>query len=144
MSLTLTKKLNEILETDNFGVIYIKTSPIIFHKRFFGISNFFKSLKNGLYSINKVPNRVYFRGLSGVYMSLESDSNLEIIILYNPQITPLNSLQVKTRVGKLLGFGTEVKLGLLNDFQDQIERISRVKTESRVFGDYYQKSNMEV
>jgi hypothetical protein len=77
-------------------------------------------------------------------MSLESDSNLEIIILYNPQITPLNSLQVKTRVGKLLGFGTEVKLGLLNDFQDQIERISRVKTESRVFGDYYQKSNLEV
>jgi hypothetical protein len=144
MSLTFTKKLNEILESDNFGVIYIKTSPIIFHKRFFGISNFFKTLKNGLYSINKVSNRVYFRGISGIYMSLEMDSNLEIIILYNPQITPLNSLQVKTRVRKLLGLGTEVKLGLINDYQNQIERISKIKTESQVFGDYYQKSNLEV
>jgi hypothetical protein len=144
MSLTLTKKLNEILETDKFGVIYIKTSPIIFYKRFFGISNFFKTLKNGLYSINKVPNRIYFRGISGIYMSLEMDSNLEIIILYNPQITPLNSLQVKTRVRKLLVLGTEVKLGLINDYQNQIERISKIKTESQVFGDYYQKSNLEV
>ena len=144
MSLTFRKKLNEIVESDHFGVIQIKTSPLIFHKRFFGVSSFFKSLKNGLYSINKIPNRVYFRGLSGVYMSLEMDSNFEIIILYDPTITPLNSLQVKTRVIKLLGLGTEVNLGLISDFKNEIDRILRVKTENRVFGEYYPNSTIEV
>lgn len=137
MSLTFRKKLNEILEINNFGVIHIKTSPIIFHKRFLGVSSFFKSLKNGLYSINKVPNRIYFRGLSGVYMSLEMDSHLEIIILYDSNITPLNSLQVKTRVVKLLGLGTEVKLGILGEFKNEIDRIKTIKTETQIFGGYY-------
>jgi hypothetical protein len=65
------------------------------------------------------------------------DSNIEIIILYNPEITPLNSLQVKTRVIKLIGIGTEVNLGSIKDFQDDIDRISKIKSESRFFGDYY-------
>jgi|688.fasta_scaffold110367_3 hypothetical protein len=144
MSLTFRKKLNEIVESDHFGVIQIKTSPVIFHKRFFGVSSFFKSLKNGLYSINKIPNRTYFRGLSGVYMSLEMDSNLEIIILYDLTITPLNSLQVKTRIVKLLGLGTEVNLGLISDFKIHIDRILQVKTENRVFGEYYSNSTLGV
>lgn len=144
MSLTFRKKLNEIVQSDHFGVIQIKTSPYIFHKRFFGVSSFFKSLKNGLYSINKIPNRVYFRGLSGVYMSLENESNLEIIILYDPTLTPLNPLQVKTRVVKLLGLGTEVNLGLISEFKNEINRILQVRTETRVFGEYHSVSNMEV
>ena len=144
MSLTFRKKLNEIVQSDHFGVIQIKTSPYIFHKRFFGVSSFFKSLKNGLYSINKITNRVYFRGLSGVYMSLENDSNLEIIILYDPTLTPLNPLQVKTRVVKLLGLGTEVNLGLISEFKNEINRILQVRTETRVFGEYHSVSNMEV
>lgn len=144
MSLTFRKKLNEIVESDHFGVIQIKTSSFLFHKRFFGISSFFKSLKNGLYSINKIPNRVYFRGLSGVYMSLENESNLEIIILYDPTLTPLNPLQVKSRVVKLLGLGTEVNLGLISEFKSEINRILQVRTETRVFGEYHSVSYMEV
>jgi hypothetical protein len=77
-------------------------------------------------------------------MSLEMDSNFEIIILYDPTITPLNSLQVKTRVIKLLGLGTEVNLGLIPDFKNEIDRILRVKTENRVFGEYYPNSTIEV
>ena len=144
MTLTFEQKLNEILVSNNFGVIQIKTSPVVFRKKYFGVSNFFKSLKNGLYSINKVPNRVYFRGLSGVYMSLEMDSKLEIIILYDHLKTPLNSLQVKTRIVKLLGLGTEVGIGFIGDFRDQIDHLLGVKTESRVFGDYYLESNSKV
>lgn len=140
MSLTFEKKLNEILELENIWVIQIKISPIVFHKKFLGVSSFFKSLKNGLYSINKVPNRVYFRGLSGVYFSLEMNTQLEIFILYNHLKTPLNSLQVKTRVIKLLGLGTEVKMGVLGEFKDRIEQTLGIKTESRMFGDYYLES----
>lgn len=140
MSLTFEKKLNEILELENVWVIKIKTSPVVFRKKFFRVSSFFKSLKNGLYSINKVPNRVYFRGLSGVYFSLEMNTELEIYILYNHLKTPLNSLQVKTRVIKLLGMGTEVKMGVLSEFKDQIDQTLGVKTESRIFGDYYLES----
>jgi hypothetical protein len=136
MSLPLDKKINQIVDIEQFGVIQIKTSPHNFHKRFVSVSNFFKLLKNGLYSINRIPNRVFFKGLSGYYMSLEMGSNIEIIILYNPEITPLNSLQVKTRVIKLIGIGTEVNLGSIKDFQDDIDRISKVKSESRLFGDY--------
>lgn len=144
MTLTFEQKLNEILVSNNFGVIQIKTSPAVFRKKYFGVSNFFKSLKNGLYSINKVPNRVYFRGLSGVYFSLEIDSKLEIFILYNHLKTPLNSLQVKTRVVKLLGLGTEVKMGVLSEFKDQIDQILSVKRESRIFGDYYLESTSKM
>jgi hypothetical protein len=77
-------------------------------------------------------------------MSLEMDSNLEIIILYDLTITPLNSLQVKTRIVKLLGLGTEVNLGLISDFKIQIDRILQVKTENRVFGEYYSNSTLGV
>jgi len=91
MSLTFRKKLNEIVESDHFGVIQIKTSPVIFHKRFFGVS-----------------------------------------------------IQVKTRIVKLLGLGTEVNLGLISDFKIQIDRILQVKTENRVFGEYYSNSTLGV
>jgi hypothetical protein len=144
MSLTFNKKFTEIVDFDNFGVIHIKTTSHNFRNRFMGISSFFKSLKNGLYSVNKIPNRVYFRGFSGVYLSLEIDSQFEILILYNPLKTPLNSLQVKTRIIKLLGLGTQVNIGVIKDYQEEIDRISRIKTESRVFGDYYSKPNIEV
>jgi hypothetical protein len=77
-------------------------------------------------------------------MSLEMDSNLEIIILYDLTITPLNSLQVKTRIVKLLGLGTEVNLGLISDFKIHIDRILQVKTENRVFGEYYSNSTLGV
>jgi len=77
-------------------------------------------------------------------MSLENESNLEIIILYDPTLTPLNPLQVKTRVVKLLGLGTEVNLGLISEFKNQIDRISQVKTESRLFGEYCSNSPLNV
>jgi len=77
-------------------------------------------------------------------MSLENESNLEIIILYDPTLTPLNPLQVKTRVVKLLGLGTEVNLGLISEFKNEINRILQVRTETRVFGEYHSVSNMEV
>jgi hypothetical protein len=139
MSLIQAKSiLDKLKENKNLQVIQIITTNQNFENRFQGsISLFFRSLKNGLYTFQGVSNREYFRGISGVYYSLENLDRFEIIIVYDATNKSLNHTQVVTRLRKLLGFDIEVNLGLFEDFEPRINEMISVRRKTQTFGDYY-------
>jgi hypothetical protein len=139
MSLIQAKSILDTLkENKNLQVIQIITTNQNFENRFQGsISLFFRSLKNGLYTFQGVSNREYFRGLSGVYYSLENLDRFEIIIVYDSTNKSLNPIQVVTRLRKLLGFDIEVNFGLFEDFEPRINEMISVRRKTQTFGDYY-------
>jgi hypothetical protein len=139
MSLIQAKSILDTLkENKNLQVIQIITTNQNFENRFQGsISLFFRSLKNGLYTFQGVSNREYFRGLSGVYYSLEELDRFEIIIVYDGTNKSLNQIQVVTRLRKLLGFDIEVNFGLFEDFEPRINEMISVRRKTQTFGDYY-------
>ena len=139
MSLIQAKRILDTLkENKNLQVIQIITTNQNFENRFQGsISLFFRSLKNGLYTFQGVSNREYFRGISGVYYSLENLERFEIIIVYDGTNKSLNQIQVVTRLRKLLGFDIQVNFGLFEDFEPRISEMISVRRKTQTFGDYY-------
>ena len=139
MSLIQAKSILDTLkENKNLQVIQIITTNQNFENRFQGsISLFFRSLKNGLYTFQGVSNREYFRGISGVYYSLENLDRFEIIIVYDGTNKSLNPIQVVTRLRKLLGFDIQVNFGLFEDFEPRINEMISVRRKTQTFGDYY-------
>ena len=139
MSLIQAKSILDTLkENKNLQVIQIITTNQNFENRFQGsISLFFRSLKNGLYTFQGVSNREYFRGISGVYYSLENLERFEIIIVYDGTNKSLNQIQVVTRLRKLLGFDIQVNFGLFEDFEPRINEMISVRRKTQTFGDYY-------
>jgi hypothetical protein len=130
--------LNTLKENKNNQVIQVITTNQNFEDRFNGsISLFFRSLKNGLYSFNGVSNREYFKGISGVYFSLEEVDKFEIIIVYDTSVKTLNQTQVITRLRKLLGFNIDVKFGLLEDYETRITEMLGIKRRTQSFGNHY-------
>ena len=146
MSLIQAKTiLNTLKEKKNLQVIQIITTNQNFENRFQGsISLFFRSLKNGLYTFQGVSNREYFRGISGVYYSLENLDRFEIIIVYDGTNKSLNQIQVVSRLRKLLGFDIEVNFGLFEDFEPRITEMISVRRKTQTFGDYYFNSKKMV
>ena len=144
MSLIQAKSILDTLkENKNLQVIQIITTNQNFENRFQGsISLFFRSLKNGLYTFQGVSNREYFRGISGVYYSLENLDRFEIIIVYDATNKSLNPIQVVTRLRKLLGFDIEVNFGLFEDFEPRINEMISVRRKTQTFGDYYSNKNI--
>ena len=142
MSLIQAKSILDTLkENKNLQVIQIITTNQNFENRFQGsISLFFRSLKNGLYTFQGVSNREYFRGISGVYYSLENLDRFEIIIVYDGTNKSLNQIQVVTRLRKLLGFDIQVNFGLFEDFEPRISEMISVRRKTQTFGDYYSNS----
>lgn len=143
MSLIQAKSILDTLkENKNLQVIQIITTNQNFENRFQGsISLFFRSLKNGLYTFQGVSNREYFRGISGVYYSLENLDRFEIIIVYDGTNKSLNPIQVVTRLRKLLGFDIQVNFGLFEDFEPRINEMISVRRKTQTFGDYYYNKN---
>ena len=134
------RTLIKLKDNKNLDAIHIKTSTENFNKRFDGsMSQFFKSLKNGLNSFNGVSNRNYFRGLSGAYFSLSDSEEFEIIIIYDTTVKKLNPLQVSTRLKKLLGLNIEVSYGTYDDFAPRIFYMFGIIRKTQAFGEYYSK-----
>lgn len=130
----------KIKENKELKAVRIKTQTAIFHKKFNGsMSYFFRCLKNGLYTINGVTNREFFRGISGIYFSLEKEALLEIIIAFDENTKALNEIQVKARIKKLLGMESTIQIGLLEDFLEQIQEMFSIQRHTQSFGDYYFK-----
>jgi hypothetical protein len=134
------RTLIKLKDNKNLDAIHIKTTTENFNKRFDGsMSQFFKSLKNGLNSFNGVSNRVYFKGISGAYFSLADSEEFEIIIIYDTTVKKLNPLQVSTRLKKLLGLNIEVSYGTYDDFAPRIFYMFGIIRKSQAFGEYYSK-----
>ena len=130
--------LEDLKERNNLQAINIKTTSINFNKRFnSSVSNFFRSFKNGLYSFQGKSNRIYFKGLSGMYFSECNGTNLEIIILYDSSINDLNKIQVITRLRKLLGFDIELDFGAFDNFEGRISQMVSVRRNVQKFGNWY-------
>ena len=132
--------LIKLKDNKNLDAIHIKTTTENFNKRFDGsISQFFKTLKNGLNSLNGVSNRVFFKNISGAYFSLSDSEEFEIIIIYDTSIKKLNPLQVSTRLKKLLGWNIEVSYGTYDDYATRIFYMMGITRKSQTFGEYYSK-----
>jgi len=142
MSLHKEQNLISTLRNNkNLQIIQVITTNQNFEKRFNGsISQFFRSLKNGLYSYQGVSNREYFKGISGVYFSLEDKELFEIIIVNDTSYKTLNKIQVITRLKKLLGFDIQVNLGIFDEYEPRIREMIGVKQRTQTFGDYYTKN----
>ncbi len=135
--------LIKLKDNKNLDAIHIKTSTENFNKRFDGsISQFFKTLKNGLNSLNGVSNRVFFKNISGAYFSLSDSEEFEIIIIYDTSIKKLNPLQVSTRLKKLLGQNIEIAFGTYEGYASRIFYMLGITRKSQTFGDYYSKKPM--
>lgn len=139
MALNKEQRLFETLQSNEaIKAIRIITPSQDFAKRFGGsTSKFFRSLKNGLHSINGISNRKFFKDFSGCYFSLVSAKECEIIILYDSALSPLNHLQIKIRIKKLLGLYTTVELGEFSEYNDRIDEMMGVVRKSQAFGSYY-------
>ena len=142
MSLHKEQNLISTLRNNkNLQIIQVITTNQNFEKRFNGsISQFFRSLKNGLYSYQGVSNRDYFKGISGVYFSLEDRELFEIIIVNDTSYKTLNKIQVITRLKKLLGFDIQVNLGIFDEYEPRIREMIGIKQRTQTFGDYYIKN----
>ncbi len=140
--LTDQRTLIKLKDNEHLEAIQIKTTTENFNERFDGsISQFFKTLKNGLNSMNGVSNREYFKGISGAYFSLSDGEEFEIIIIYDTSIKKLNQLQVTTRLKKLLGLNIQITFGTFDDFAPRIFHMLGITRRSQTFGEYY--SNIE-
>jgi hypothetical protein len=134
------RTLSKLKNNNNLEAIQITTTTENFNKRFDGsISQFFKTLKNGLNSFNGVSNREYFKGISGAYFSLADSEEFEIIIIYDSSIKKLNPIQVSTRLKKLLGMNIEVNYGTYDDYSSRIFQMLGIIRKSQTFGEYYTK-----
>jgi hypothetical protein len=96
-------------------------------------------VKNGLYSLGGQSNRSFFKDLSGVYFTLESNGIVEILIVYDTSIRILNQLQLMTRLKKLLGLSVKIEIGGYNDYRSKILEILHIKRDVQPFGDFYFK-----
>jgi hypothetical protein len=134
------RTLIKLKDNKSLDAIHITTTTENFNKRFDGsISQFFKTLKNGLNSFNGVSNREYFKGISGAYFSLADSEEFEIIIIYDSSIKKLNPIQVSTRLKKLLGMNIEVNYGTYDDYSSRIFQMLGIIRKSQTFGEYYTK-----
>lgn len=129
--------LDRLTNLTELNVIYIKCESPIFYRRFSDVSKFFRSIKNGLYKTGGLTNRQFFKGLSGVYFSLESQNLIEILIVYDESKKTLNELQILTRVKKLLGLSVFVEIGGYKQYSSKVQDFLQVRMRVQPFGDLY-------
>jgi hypothetical protein len=91
-------------------------------------------LKNGLHSLGGVSNRLFYKGLSGIYFSKSKLDTLEMVIIYEGTYP---HQETKHRIKKLLGIDVELEFGKAEIFKSKIEEILQVKTQSQFFGDAF-------
>ena len=143
MSFIKEQKIIARLEAaPSIKAVGIRVSTQGFNQRFDGsASHFFRVLKNGLNSIERVSNRAYFRNLSGCYFSLESSTEFEMIIFYDESRSELSHHQVEARIKKLLGEGIEIEFGNLETFALRIQKMITTQRKTQMFGDFYFNQN---
>jgi hypothetical protein len=135
------KLLNE--GTNQFRVIEINTTNDNFNKRFDNLSKFWKALKNGGTTIGKITNRDFFRGISGMYLSLETENDIQILIIYYGSLKELNELQLTLRLKKILGLEISIHYGCFLDYEERIYKMFdsiKRNTHAQLFGEYYNKT----
>jgi len=138
MSLIQAQSIIESLqERKNLQAIHIKTSYANFNKRFSDVSKFFRTMKNSLHAVGRQTNRVFFKGLSGVYFSETDGTDFEIIIIYDDTVNELNRIQVITRLRKLLGFDIQIDFGSFDQFDVRIRQMVGVERKVQKFGNWY-------
>jgi hypothetical protein len=138
MSLIQAQSIIEYLqERKNLQAIHIKTSYANFNKRFSDVSKFFRTMKNSLHAVGRQTNRVFFKGLSGIYFSETDGTDFEIIIIYDDTVNELNRIQVITRLRKLLGFDIQINFGSFEQFECRIRQMAQIVRKTQTFGNWY-------
>ena len=94
-------------------------------------------MKNSLHAVGRQTNRVFFKGLSGMYFSETDGIDFEIIIIYDDTVNELNRIQVITRLRKLLGFDIQIDFGSFDQFQVRIREMVGIERKVQKFGNWY-------
>jgi hypothetical protein len=130
------QRIEKYLSTNpNSNAIYIKVPHCRIQKLFGGNpAQFFRILKNGLHSLGGVSNRIFYKGLTGVYFYITTHESMEMVILYNGAY-PEN--QTRHRIKKILGIDAELEFGGVESFKSKIMEILEIKTQSQFFGDAF-------
>ncbi len=126
---------NYLINNSQSDAIYLKIPNLRIQKLFGGNpAHFFRMLKNGLHSFGGVSNRLFCKGLSGIYFSKSKLDTLEMVIIYEGTY-PYQ--ETKHRIKKLLGIDVELEFGKAETFKSKIEEILQVKTQSQFFGNAF-------
>ena len=126
---------NYLINNRQSDAIYLKIPNSRIQKLFGGNpAHFFRMLKNGLHSFGGVSNRLFYKGLSGIYFSKSKLDTLEMVIIYEGTYP---HQETKHRIKKLLGIDVELEFGKAETFKSKIEEILQVKTHTQFFGNAF-------
>jgi len=126
---------NYLINNSQSDAIYLKIPNSRIQKLFGGNpAHFFRMLKNGLHSFGGVSNRLFYKGLSGIYFSKSKLDTLEMVIIYEGTYP---HQETKHRIKKLLGIDVELEFGKAETFKSKIEEILQVKTHTQFFGNAF-------
>ena len=126
---------NYLINNSQSDAIYLKIPNSRIQKLFGGNpAHFFRMLKNGLHSLGGVSNRLFYKGLSGIYFSKSKLDTLEMVIIYEGTYP---HQETKHRIKKLLGIDVELEFGKAETFKSKIEEILQVKTHTQFFGNAF-------
>jgi hypothetical protein len=126
---------NYLINNSQSDAIYLKIPNLRIQKLFGGNpAHFFRMLKNGLHSFGGVSNRLFYKGLSGIYFSKSKLDTLEMVIIYEGTYP---HQETKHRIKKLLGIDVELEFGKAETFKSKIEEILQVKTHTQFFGNAF-------
>ncbi len=126
---------NYLINNSQSDAIYLKIPNLRIQKLFGGNpAHFFRMLKNGLHSFGGVSNRLFYKGLSGIYFSKSKLDTLEMVIIYEGTYP---HQETKHRIKKLLGIDVELEFGKAETFKTKIEEIVQLKTQSQFFGNAF-------
>jgi hypothetical protein len=99
--------------------------------------SFFKEIKNSLQSLDGIPNRTFFRSLTGAYFSLMQPEFTEIYLAYDTGYTRINTISLRIRLKKIAGHNSIVETGKIEDFEASINQIVNIDRKVQVFGKLY-------
>lgn len=132
---------NSFIKNYSSQVILIEVDRTIFYKKYEHPKKFFRYLKNGMYSLNRITNRTYFKNVSGLYLTFEDSLKVSILIFCDISKGELNELQVKIRVGKLLGPSVNVSFPKSDDYSELVKQVFLYSRQVQPFGEYYFSSS---
>lgn len=132
---------NSFIKNYSTQVILIEVDRTIFYNKFEHPKKFFRYLKNGMYSLNRITNRTYFKNVSGLYLTFDDNLKVRILIFCDMSKGELNELQVKIRVGKLLGPSVDVSFPKSNEYSEIVDLIFLSYRQVQPFGEYYFKNS---
>lgn len=128
-------------ETPNLNSLSVKIPSSRLHTYFNGsFSGFLRILKNGLQKSNGVTNRSFFKETLGVWYSIPSELETEMILFYSDPNPNLDLDEIIMRIKKILGIDAKIEFQCKNRILPNLDEKTLGKNRLRFFGNPVSRS----